>query len=279
LKAPATDRTEPRGFTLVELLIVTVLGTLVIMATLTILVSNQQTLTAAATKIRAQGTLRSGMGIIAGELREISPQTGDLLTMGADSVEVRVTRTFGLVCAVSYLGSTPRVTVKNVGDPFVRNDSVFLLAANDPTVVTDDVWKLGIVSNVGATTTCNGADTAQILTISGATVGPPPDSVSVGAVVRAFRHYIYGLFQIDGEIYVAREMSGTAVTATSTAAAMVGPLRRVSGAPTFTYWGATGTAAILPSQVARIRLVLRTTASIPGSVVEDSITLDIHPRN
>jgi hypothetical protein len=97
--------------------------------------------------------------------------------------------------------------------------------------------------------------------------------------MRGFLHYIYGLFLIDGEAYVARELSGTTVTAASTAAAMVGPLRRVPGVPTFTYWDPSGTAAIIPSQVARIRMVLRTMAEIPGGVVQDSIVLDIHPRN
>ncbi len=271
-------RTRSRGFTLVELLIVTILGSLVIMATLTILVSNQHTLTAAAAKIRGQRTLRSGMGIIAGELREISPATGDLVAMGDDSVEVRVTRSFGLVCAMTG-GVNPRLTVKTVGEPFARNDSIFLLAANNSLTLPDDVWKLGTVANVLSTTTCNGSDTAQVLTVGGITFGSPPDSVSVGAPVRSFLHYIYGLFMIDGQTFVARELSGLTVTGSSTAAAMVGPLRRVPGAPTFTYWDAAGTAAIVPSQVARIRLVLRTTAEIPGGAVQDSIILDIHPRN
>jgi prepilin-type N-terminal cleavage/methylation domain-containing protein len=279
LTAPAKRRTRSRGFTLVELLIVTVLGSLVVMATLKILVSNQQTLAAAATKIRGQRTLRSGMGIIAGELREISPSTGDLVTMGGDSVEVRVTRSFGLVCAIAFPGGNPRITVKNVGEPFARNDSIFLLAANNPLTVADDVWKLGFVSNVGSTTTCNGADTAQVLTIGGMTVGSPPDSVVVGAPVRSFLHYIYGLFTIDGKPYIARELVDSPGEGHLAHSAMVGPLRKVPGAPTFTYWGPSGTAAIVPSQVARIRLVLRTEADIPGGAVQDSIILDIHPRN
>ena len=271
-------RTSSRGFTLVELLIVTILGSVVIMATLSILVSNQQTLTAAAVKIRGQQTLRSGMGILAGELREISPATGDLVAMGDDSVEVRVTRTFGLVCAITS-GGNPRLTVKTVGEPFARNDSIFLLAANNSLTLADDVWKLGTVANIVGTTTCNGSDTAQVLTVSGMTIGSPPDSVSVGAPVRSFLHYIYGLFMIDGQAFVARELSGLTVTGNSSSAAMVGPLRQVPGAPTFTYWDPSGTAAIVPSQVARIRIVLRTTAEIPGGAVQDSIILDIHPRN
>jgi len=40
-----------------------------------------------------------------------------------------------------------------------------------------------------------------------------------------------------------------------------------------------GTAAIVPAQVATIRLALRTGAQIPGGVIQDSLIVDIHPRN
>jgi hypothetical protein len=263
----------------VELIIVTLLGSLVVMATLQILVSNQQTLTAAATKIRGQRTLRSGISIIAGELREISPATGDLVTMGDDSVEVRVTRSFGLVCAIAGGVGNRRFTVKTVGQPFARGDSIFILAGNNPLTVDDDVWKLGAVNNVVGTDTCNGVDEAQILTLDGINMGSPPDSVYAGAPIRAFLHYTYGLFNIGGQTYVARQLSGSGATGVSRSAAMFGPLKRVRGSPTFTYWDPAGTAALVPTQVSRIRLVLRTEDRIPGGMVQDSIILDIHPRN
>ena len=274
MTTPARYRTGWQGFSLIELVIVTVLGSLVIMATLNVLVSNQRTLAAVAAKIRSQQTLRSGANIIAGELREISPATGDLVDMGDDSVQVRVTRSLGLVCAVALGFGDPRLTVKTVGEAFVQNDSIFVLAANDPVLIADDVWKLATVKAIIGTTTCNGSDTAQVLTIDGTTVGAPPDSISIGAPVRSFVHYIYGLFRIDGQAFLARQISGS-----TTPAPMVGPLRRIADEPTFTYWDPSGTAAIVPAQVATIQLVLRTGIQIPGGVIEDSLVMDIHPRN
>ena len=274
MNKPARYETGLRGFSLIELVIATVIGSLVIMATFNVLIGNQRTLTAVAAKIRTQQTLRSGVNIIAGELREISPSTGDLVDMGDDSVQVRVTRSFGLVCSVNLGLGDPRLTVKTVGEPFVQNDSIFVLAANDPVLSSDDVWKLATVRSVISTTTCNGADTAQVLTIGGTTVGEPPDSISVGAPMRGFLHYTYGLFLIDGQAFLAREEVGSA-----TPVPMVGPLRRIVGEPTFTYWDASGTAAITPSQVATIRLALRTGAQIPGGVIQDSLIVETHPRN
>ena len=118
-----------------------------------------------------------------------------------------------------------------------------------------------------------------MITIDDTPVGAPPDSISVGAPVRAFIHYIYGLFLMDGQVFLAREVSGSGATGSTIALPMVGPLRRIADEPTFTYWTALGTAAILPSQVATIQLVLRTGAQIPGGVIEDSLIVDIHPRN
>ena len=92
--------------------------------------------------------------------------------------------------------------------------------------------------------------------------------------MRGFLHYTYGLFLIDGQAFLAREEVGSV-----TPVSMVGPLRRIAGEPTFTYWDASGTAAIIPSQVATIRLALRTGAQIPGGVIQDSLIVETHPRN
>ncbi len=158
--------------------------------------------------------------------------------------------------------------------PFRPNDSIFVLAANNPISVADDVWKIATVTSVGVRTTCNGSDTAQVLTIGGTTVGAPPDSIGIGAPVRGFVHYTYGLFQVGGETFLGRRVAGTVA-----GLAMVGPLKRIDDVPTFTYWTRSGTAAVLPAEVATIRIVLRTSSVAPGGVIQDSLIVDIHPRN
>ena len=190
---------------------------------------------------------------------------------------MRTPRTFGLVCNVDLTGAAPRLTVHNVGDPFERNDSIFVLAANLPVTLVDDVWKLATINSIVGMATCNGSDPAQILEVRDTPIGIPPDSISDGAPVRTFDYWIYGLFEVDGRVYLGRERSGPGGTVSPT---LVGPVRaRVAGGPTFTYWDASGTAAIVPSQVERIRVVLRTLTEIPGGVLRDSLVSDIHPRN
>ena len=168
----------------------------------------------------------------------------------------------------------------NVGDPFARNDSIFVLAANRTDIVGDDVWKLATINTIADAPSCKGTDPAQLITLQfeGAPWGPPPDLVSVGAPVRAFLHYIYGLFEVDGLVYLGRERSGSGVTGGTYAPNLVGPLRPVT-APTFTYWDGFGNATNVATEVEGIRIVLHTSAPRAGGVLQDSLVSDVHPRN
>ncbi|MCG6954807.1 MAG: prepilin-type N-terminal cleavage/methylation domain-containing protein, partial [Gemmatimonadetes bacterium] len=116
---------ERKGFTLVELIIVVVLGTLVLAAAMQVLVTNQRTYTAQTAQIQAQQSTRSAMDVLFGELREISARGGDLLSMSTHSLKVRAMRKFGVVCGVST-SSPPVLTVAKVGDWFAAADSVFV---------------------------------------------------------------------------------------------------------------------------------------------------------
>ena len=70
------------GFTLVELIIVAVLGAVVVGATYEIMLSSQKAYTVQTAQIQGQQTVRSGIAILFSELREMSRAEGDILTMG-----------------------------------------------------------------------------------------------------------------------------------------------------------------------------------------------------
>lgn len=269
--------TRPRqeGFTLVELLVVAVMGAVVLMATYQVLITNQRAYTTEEAQIRAQQNLRAGSDILFAELREISPAAGDLIMMEDDSLTVRLGRTFGTTCTVT-LGGTPVLVVRQGGVWFEDNDSVFVFADVDTMRVDDDVWHKTTVNAGDTTSTCGGRK-AQSLSFPGMGTAFQTDTVWPGAVVRAFEWYTYGLYQVGDRWYLGRHVTGGDVVP------LVGPLAPpAENGLEFTYFDTYGNATTTAADVRQIGIFLRSPAEvrgIDGDMVVDSLTTRIHTRN
>lgn len=266
------NKTDRRGFTLVELMIVAVVGAMVVGATYQIMLSSQRALTIQTAQIQGQQTVRAGIDILFSELRELSRAEGDILTMGPDRIQIRAMRAFGLVCGVDPSGSPVRV--QKIGRFFEDGDSVMVLADNDPDIATDDTILSGVVSSIDPTQTCSGADTAQLLTVPDlALAALADDTVRLGAPVRAFTVYTYGLYSLDGDYFLARRSGATT-------ARLVGPLS--SNGVSFIYSDSFGNVTIDPRAVSQIDVTLRAESKVldpRGRPVADSLTTAIYLRN
>ena len=265
-----------KGFTLVELILVAVLGTLVLGAALQVLITNQRTYTAQTAQIQAQQNTRAALDVLFGELREISARGGDLVTMADHSLKVRTMRKFGVVCSLTTT-SPPVLKVLKVGNWFEDRDSVFIFADNNTSLSSDDDWISARITNVDTTTTCGTAE-AQLLSFggqSGKFTQPAGDSVRTGAPVRSFLYYTYGLVTMDGETYLGRtDQSGTSVP-------LVGPLKATTGVE-FAYLDSLGVATATTTKVRQIQVTVRTASGVVNSVgntVADSIVGTIYTRN
>ncbi|MFQ5536175.1 MAG: PilW family protein [Gemmatimonadota bacterium] len=264
--------TDRRGFTLVELIVVAVLGTLVVAAALQVLITNQRTYTAGNAKIQGQQTTRAAMDILTNELREISAQGGDILAMGGDSLTIRAMRKFAIVCEVN-LSAPPKLKAFKVGDWFEADDSVFVFADNDQAVSSDDTWIAAKVTAVDTTASCGGT-TAQELTFSGQSATFTADSVRTGAPIRSFTRFTYGLVTYNGDTYLGRR------DASGTEAPLVGPL--ASNGVSVTYLDGNGNVTTTPTDVRQVLVTIRTSSGVLsslGEMVADSITTRIYTRN
>ncbi len=199
-----------RGFTLVELLVVVILGSLILMASYQVLATNTRIYALNGARVQGQGTLRGALEVLSGELREISTVGGDLIWMGADSLTIRAQRAFGLVCSVNYAVSPVKITALQVGPRFRVGDSVFVFHDNDPGRASDDRWFGGSVSAVDATATCGGqqAQTLSLPFLRVTATALPPDSVRTGAPVRGFDVFTYGIYHLEGGSYLGRRARG-----------------------------------------------------------------------
>lgn len=267
-----------KGFTLVEMLIVTVLGSLLLMATYQVLITNQRTYAAQAAQIQSQQVSRASLDVLFAELREVSAGGGDILGMGADSLRVRVMRRYGLVCAVTLPGgASVKLKTLRVGEPFEVDDSVFVYAENQANTSNDDIWVQAKVTAVDTAHTC-GTSRAQLLTFSDSSL--ITNTVISGAPVRSYTNYKFAPFTWGGQRYLGRQEKEDSVFP------MVGPLGAASGTNTsgvrFRFLDSLGVATSTPEDVRQIQVTVRTWKDVTtsqGQQVEDSVTARIFPRN
>ncbi len=278
-----------KGFTIVELLVVTVLGSLVVLASLQILITNRRTYTAQTSTISGQQTNRMAVEVLFSELREVSPPGGDIIAMASDSLTVRLMRKFSIVCDIT-LGTDPTLTVLkyhvlNNGDSmqvqtgtnrFAVGDSTFVFADNDPNIDTDDNWILGSVTAVDtAAVVCpqDGTDAVQ-LTYASQSALFTTDSVGIGAAVRSWQEYTFGTTTMNGDLYLARRDTGAFVP-------IAGPIADTSGLE-FVYRDAEGNVTTTATDVAQVQVTLRTGNEVLNSLGEfdrDSVMVWIYTRN
>lgn len=269
---------DRRGFSLVELLIVAVLGSLLLMAAYQVLITNQRAYTIQNTKMEAQQATRAAMDVLFAELREISPAGGDIVDMDDGSLEVRTMRTFGVVCDVDMSLLAPQLTVVKVAEFFEDGDSVFVFADNNPDATSDDVWIDARITSIDTTATCSGQD-AQRMNFGGQVLTFTNDQVLDGAPVRNFTRFEYGLMTYGGEVYLGRrENSGDWVP-------LVGPLRDAdTGAAgiDFDYFDVNGNPTTVGTNVRQIVVTVRTWSQVTdrdGRTVLDTLRASIFTRN
>lgn len=265
-----------RGFTLVELLIVTVVGVLVLGAIYQVLITNQRTYATQNANVQANQTLRGGMEALFAELREISPQDGDLLSMSSTGMRIRGNRAPAIVCSIITTGSDPIVQVKRLGR-YLTGDSARIFVDNDPDATSDDVWVTADVTVVDSTGTlsCPDGEVAETVQLEGISWGAPPDSILPGALVRNFVRYQYQVGTYDGQTYLTRtDESGNTYP-------LIGPLNP-NNPVSFRYLDAGGTATGTAANVRQIDVTLRSETNIrdiSGDLQQDSLRSRIFTRN
>jgi prepilin-type N-terminal cleavage/methylation domain-containing protein len=265
-----------RGFTLVELLIVTVLGSLVLLAALQVLITNQRTYTAQAATISGQQSTRMALEVLFSELRQVSPQGGDILMMSSDSLRVRMMRKFTRACAVNTILGVPVLTTVDIGPvDFAAGDSVFVFADNNERDDDDDNWISARVTGVAAGTCPQDGSVARLLSFTGQSALFTADSVRVGAPVRSYGSVRFALTSVGSDVFLGR------AEGTDPLSPVAGPLRSGTGIE-FVYRDGLGAVTATPAEVRQIVVRVRSGSGVLnslGQTVSDSITAWVYTRN
>lgn len=276
-------RARRSGFSLVELLVVAVLGTITLAAAYQMLVVQQRGFSHESARMQAQRTGRVTLQVLATELREISPVASDLLRAEDSVLTVRASRKVGVVCAVDMV--TPSIDVWVLGaETFDVGDNLFIFADGNEQTAGDDDWGMAQVMEFGdgvCTPSWGTTDPPQRLTLLNPIVNL--SAVRVGGMVRSFTTLTYGIYQVDGEWVLGRRKSGDAVVPL-----LAGLAPRGAEGLEFRYYRSDGTrfdptTQVLRDSVARIGVRVGTQSrgrfGADGEFYRDSLVTQIHLRN
>lgn len=164
------------GFTLLELLVATLLAVLACGAALGLVAMDGRLARLRAERAARADALLTTAAVLGGELRGLRPGD-DLRAVGADSVALRAFRGAGIVCGVT--GGGVLVRWRGLRDPNPEKDSVLVVAPPAPAVA------LG--ASGPPTGTCGAPDAGELLEWS-LTATPP-----VGALLLVFESGAYSL--------------------------------------------------------------------------------------
>ena len=280
---PHTDRRR-RGYTLVELIVVAVIGMVLLTAATQLLISQSAMVRTQREITDARESIRAASNFIASELREISAADGDLYLTTADSVVMRVTVTGGVACSESWSSGERRLGVQHLSGiaPVVASDSVLAYEQASGSWMTFDLSEAWGQSGAwlaaptgGGQSVCFWGDSTTAWPRPQAAVAMSGDSatmagVTVGSPVRVFRKTTIGLFERDGNWWLGRRVSGAFEL-------LAGPMQAPADSGLIvTYLDAAGAPTTTTTDVDRVRVHLRaqsvrTTAT--GRLATDSTSI------
>ena len=292
------------AFTLAELMIALVMGGIVAAGIVGVLRRQQRFYTSAASLVEQRISLRDATGILPGELRALSPASGDVMAFSDSSLEIRATIGSAIACDTVAGGDglalappalqAPRLTsfttAPQAGDLAV----VYDVGPSDR--ASDDAWVTREVAGVSsAPSACVGspfvasAGLAPPVLVRFATGNRLPTSVRPGTFVRLLRRVRYRFYRAGtGEWYLG--YSEWAVTGFSVVQPVSGPFatysRRGASGLALQYFDSAGTELLDPSDAARITRVsvvaragARATLSGARATVTDSQAIGVRVRN
>jgi type II secretory pathway pseudopilin PulG len=237
---------DSRGFTLVELMVYTVVSAIAIGAIFSVMVNQSRHFRGQLETRDVRETLRSATALLGTDLRQLSASRGDLYALAANSLTVRSIVGGGLICGVH--SSQPRYGLWRPGG-VVEGQAEDSVMFNDPATG----WAMVPLKSASGSGLANcdwsaGYTPTVVVEVDSLAFTPP-----VGSPLLVFRRVEYGIFQWNNRWWL-----GQKVGSASEYEVLTGPLRSPTlGGLTFKYYDAAGAVTADPAQVAEVQLVLR----------------------
>jgi prepilin-type N-terminal cleavage/methylation domain-containing protein len=270
------------GFTLVEVLIVVVLGAVLMGSIYQMIIIQEKSTRQQYAIVQTNENAQAALSVLANDLKEISARDSDVIAVDSTDITVRAMRKAGIVCAKGP--GDAYIDVWEIGAPFIGTDSVLVFADGTNLVSnSDDGWVKGTVTSATpAIGGCVGnplgvANTRRLILSSAlANVGP-------GALVRSFVPTRYRLVD-NGEWGELLRTEGT-----GTETAIIEKLAsNAEGGLRMRFYDSAGVAIPLANLTTRRFDIMRaqikvtgkgvSTATTAGNRFRDSLTTQVYVR-
>ena len=269
---------QREGFTLVEMLIVTVLAAVMLGATYQTLIVQEKAYEAGGVMMQEQESLRTALGILESELREVG-SVGDSVIGGtdfrvasADSGVFRAQRKLGFLCKLSR--NEKWMITWAMGDGFEANDPLLVFVENDSSRYQDDEWNTAVVTSVSSTSDSDCAaewpgKPLQLLKVGNHDMA----GVTAGAPVRSYEWVTYSLYEFGRMGWSLGRRSGDGQPKY-----LVGNLAGPGTGLQFRFFTSSGAATTDESQISRLRISI--TTDPPGTRVDPTtLSTNLYLRN
>lgn len=290
------------GFTLIELVMVSILAVLVLGGMMSVLVRQQRFYRGTADLLEARSQTRQAAGILPAELRSISPVGGDIIQMGETDLRFRATVGSSILCAISggevVLPPTNPArgnVASNWGVPPAAGDTVLIFNDGPSEGAADDSWtayEIGssVQTVTGACPTSTGLTTAADASkgsLKFAVVGGLDANITVGSPMRFVRWVRYSLYAApNGQWYLGYCSPTCTISGREPIAGPFAPALNTSSGIRFTYLDVNGAVTTTPAAVAQVSVLVRadsrsrmSTASFDRRLAGDSLRFTVGLRN
>ena len=303
LTTASSPRGTRSGVTLAELLVVLVIMGLVGSVIMRVVLRQQRFYSAAAEITSTRADLRDIATALPGDLRGISSAGGDISSMSDSAIDFRLPLGTATICQLGTGLTSVVVPPKSLGSRSgvttwlsmpVSGDSVLIYDDGTTTSISDDSWRLYKISASPTTASCP-MTTGFTRTSAEAAAGTSfalsvamPATTTQGSAMMFFRHAHYRLFQTTSGKWMLGyfDCPGGVCGALTPVAGPFLPYAASGSGVQFTYYDSTGVVTAIPTNVARIDVVLRAQTAAPVALVggtksylQDSLAFTVSLRN
>ena len=256
------------GFTLVETLIVVVLGAVLMGSIYQMVIIQEKSTRQQYAIVQTNENVQTAISIIANDLKEISARDSDVVAVDSTDITIRAMRKAGVVCDKGPADAY--IDVWEVGAPFVGTDSVLIFADGVNLVSnSDDGWIKGSISAATpAIAACSGANPLNVTNIRRIVLsGGSLANVAPGALIRSFVPTRYRLVD-NGEWGELRRTEGTGTETT-----LIEQLsNNAEGGLRMRFYDSAGVAIPLANLTARRYDIMRAQIKVAGKAVATATT-------